>query len=79
MIKEEITRRIRAGDEPYTGSSDYVFCPYCGFAHSTRWGWEEFPELYEEGEHKLTCDNCKQMFYLDTIVDYFYETRKEEE
>lgn len=59
-----------------TGSSDYVICPYCGYAMDTCYGYEDFPELYEEGDHVITCPECDQDFILNTSISYYYETEK---
>nr|DAV58121.1 MAG TPA: zinc-ribbon domain protein [Caudoviricetes sp.] len=62
-----------------TFSSDYIICPYCGNALDTKYGYEDFPELYEEGDHELECDECGKTFILETMVSYSYETRKPDE
>lgn len=63
-------------EEVDTFSSDYVICPYCGEAMDTCYGYEDFPELYEEGDHLVTCPNCDKEFVLETSISYYYETHK---
>lgn len=70
--------QIKAGKNADTSSSDYVICPYCGDATETCYGYEDFPELYEEGEHSITCEECGRSFVLQTTVSYFYETKRVE-
>ena len=53
---EKIRGSIEEG-EPDTFSSDYVVCPYCGNAISDE-DLVDYPELYEDGEHELLCDEC---------------------
>ena len=55
----------------------FVFiCPYCGCALPTDLGYEDFPEIYEEGDHKLTCPECDKDFRLTTRVSYSWETER---
>lgn len=65
-------------EEIDTCSRDYVICPYCGNALETCVGYEDFPELYEDGEHTITCSECGKDFVLETSISYFYETHKKE-
>jgi uncharacterized Zn-finger protein len=66
-------------EEVDTFSSDYVICPYCGEAMDNCYGYEDFPELYEEGDHLVTCPNCDKEFVLETSISYYYETHKKGE
>jgi hypothetical protein len=55
-------------------------CPFCsGKALDTEYGYEDFPELYEEGDHELECSGCGKTFIMETMVSYSYETRKPDE
>lgn len=64
-------------DEEFdTYSTDYVICPHCGYAIPTDFGYEDFPEAYEDGDHEITCPECDKNFILETSVSYSYETRK---
>lgn len=63
-------------EDPDTFSSNYVICPYCGNALPTDLGYADFPELYEDGEHKLTCPECDKDFRLTTSVSYSWETER---
>lgn len=40
-------------------------CPYCG---------EEWWELYEEGDHTVTCPSCDHDFIVRTSVRYSFST-----
>lgn len=82
-IKLEALERSRdsiANPDDYGGidtfSEDYVICPYCGDAVEVDIGYEEFPELYEDGDHELECDGCGKKFILETSVSYYYKTRR---
>lgn len=77
---KQIQSDIQSGKENVdTFSSDYVICPYCGYAHPTDYGYEDFPELYEDGEHSIECFNCEKTFVLTTMVSYSWKTEKENE
>lgn len=81
-LRDETTKAIQDAEEDETidtGSSDYVFCPYCGEAMETDYGYEDFPEIYEEGEHTITCPECNKDFILETSCSWYYETKKREE
>lgn len=70
-------RNAKPGEAIDTFSSDYVICPYCGEAIETNVGYEDFPEIYEEGTHKIECYECGRVFELFTRVSYSWETSKE--
>lgn len=77
--KDDISQAIRDGDENVdTGSSHWVFCPYCGEPMSTEWGYCDFPELYIEGDHMVECPECEKTFILESSCSWYYETRKVE-
>lgn len=76
---ERVQERVRAAEPdetPDTWSSDYVICPYCGEAMDTNVGYEDFPEIYEDGDHQVECPECGKVFTLETSVSYTWETRK---
>lgn len=76
---EEVQEAIKEGEEDVdTGSSDYVICPYCGEAIETCYGYEDFPELYEEGDNEIECPECEKTFIMNTSISYYYETRKKD-
>ena len=64
--------------ETDTFSSDYVVCPYCGAAIDEA-DLIDYPELYEDGEHEITCEDCGKEFKVETMVSYDWETHKMEE
>ena len=77
--KNSIVQAIKDGEEDVdTGSSDYVICPYCGETLETCYGYEDFPELYEEGEHEIECTECKNNFIMESSCSWYYETSKRE-
>ncbi len=78
-IQADVKEAQTTGDDPDTMSGEYVVCPYCGYAHETCLGYEDFPEIYEEGSHKIECDECGKEFELETMVSRSWETRKAEE
>ncbi|MBR1738310.1 MAG: hypothetical protein IJ736_15110 [Firmicutes bacterium] len=59
-----------------TWSDEFVICPHCGYADPTEWGFEDFPEIYEDGEHEVECPECEKKFVLETHISYFYKTKK---
>ena len=78
MDQERIKKEFdELGDEYDTWSTDYVICPHCGYAIPTDLGYEDFPEIYQEDDHKIDCPECEKTFILETRVSYSYETRKE--
>ncbi len=77
-VQADIEEAKTTGEEVDTWSDDYVICPYCGHAHETCLGYEDFPEIYEEGSHKVECDECGKTFELETSVSYSWETGKVE-
>ncbi len=77
LEKTQMAIKQAAPDEKVdTWSSDYVICPYCGEALKTDLGYEDFPEIYEDGEHELDCPECGRIFILNTCVSYSWETEK---
>lgn len=77
MKNDILFRGIRQDNhEVDTFSSNYIICPYCGNALDIEYGYEDFPELYEEGDHELECSECGKTFIMETMVSYYYETRK---
>lgn len=76
---KNIQDAIRNNEEDVdTGSSDYVICPYCGEEMETCYGYEDFPEIYEEGEHEIECPECERTFILESSCSWYYETKKKE-
>ncbi|MCM1167094.1 MAG: hypothetical protein NC401_13900 [Ruminococcus sp.] len=78
---EQTQAAIRAAEHDEmvdTRSDDYIICPYCGAALETDVGYADFPEIYEEGDHELECEECGKTFVLNTIVSYSWETEKKD-
>lgn len=74
---KRIQKEIAAGEEFVdTWSDDYVICPHCGTAMETDLSYDDFPEIYEEGEHTIECDVCGKMFVLETEASFSWQTRK---
>ena len=73
----QVQQDIRDGEtDADTSSSYYIICPYCGYAMDTCYGYEDFPELYEEGEHEIECPECEKTYIMETNISYNYETRR---
>lgn len=51
-------------------------CPHCG--HECNVSDNEWWELYEEGEHEVTCPSCDQDFTVSTHVSYSFSTDSQE-
>lgn len=76
----QVQQDIRDGEtDADTSSSYYIICPYCGYAMDTCYGYEDFPELYEEGEHEIECPECEKTYIMETNISYDYETRRTDE
>ena len=75
---DDFYEQAEDGEEFDTWSSDFVICPYCGYAIPTDFGYEDFPEIYEDGDHDLECPECEKTFVLETSVSYSWETTRKE-
>ena len=49
-----------------------VRCPACG--HSWKVGDNDDYDLYEDGEHEVSCSNCNHDFQVTTHVSYRFES-----
>ena len=77
QIRLELAQKLAEEEKSFdTFSDSFVICPYCGNALCTDVSYSDFPEIYEEGDHKLTCPECDKDFILNTYVSYSYETEK---
>jgi len=59
-------------------SSNRVRCPNCTHQMSPN---DDLYELYEEGTHEICCDECGEIFEVETSVSYSFESpalKKEE-
>lgn len=56
--------------------NDKPKCPHCG--HDCCVIDNEWWELYEEGEHEVTCPSCDQDFTVSTSVSYSFSTDSQE-
>ena len=65
-------------DEPDTFSDKYIVCPYCGSAMEGSNVMIDIPELGEDGEHELECEDCGKKFEVETMVSVDWETHKME-
>lgn len=50
-------------------------CPHCGQECSV--SENEWWNLYEEGEHEVTCPSCDEDFSVSTRVRYSFSTDKQ--
>lgn len=75
---QDAIKTAEPGEKINTFSTDYVICPYCGNGMETNCGYEDFPEIYEEGDHEIKCPECEKLFILSTSVSYSWETEKAE-
>lgn len=74
---EHIRESIIEG-EPDTLSDEYIVCPYCGAALEGNDTMIDFPELGEDGEHELECEDCGKKFKVESMVSVDWETSKME-
>lgn len=72
---EDVRQSIKEG-EPDTFSSDYIICPYCGFAFEPDF---EDDYLFEDGDHTYECEECDKEFTVTTMVSYSWETERMED
>ena len=77
--EERTVEKIKRGESTSTFAEDNVICPWCGSIRRTNVGWEDFPEIYEDGTHEMVCDECGKLFELTTRVSYSYDTERIEE
>ena len=75
---DDFYKDAEEGETFDTWSDEFVICPYCGYAIPTDLGYEDFPELYEDGGHDIDCPECEKSFVLETSVSYSWETKKKE-
>ena len=72
--RENIIAEIDSGERFEVAYEDEIFCPYCGRVYE----FDCEPELYEEGDHDLTCDYCEKTFTCETDISYSYSTKRQE-
>ncbi|MDQ5978809.1 MAG: hypothetical protein QG602_1783 [Verrucomicrobiota bacterium] len=58
-------------------ANDNPKCPHCGCECSV--SHNEWWNLYEEGEHEVTCPSCDQDFTVSTRVSYSFSTDNQED
>lgn len=71
----EINEKIQAfqESEQETDFEDNVICPYCGGVNEANGESEVF---YNEGYHEYDCGDCGNKFEVETMISYYYTTRK---
>lgn len=75
---DDFYKDAEEGETFDTWSDEFVICPHCGYAIPTDLGYEDFPEIYEDGDHEIDCPECEKTFVLETAVSYSWETKKKE-
>ena len=69
---------LEEGEIPDTGDDTLCICPWCGYSFG--WlGYEDCPEMNEEGEFDMTCEECGKEYTLTTSVSFYYETERKGE
>ncbi|MDE6780855.1 MAG: hypothetical protein K2J40_05280 [Ruminococcus sp.] len=77
--QQETIKEAESDEDIDTYSSWYVICPYCGNAHRTDYCYEDFPEIYEDGDHELECSECGKLFVLHTDISYSWKTSRKQQ
>jgi uncharacterized Zn-finger protein len=50
-------------------------CPHCGYV--CRIADHEWWELYDDGDHEVTCPSCDREFTVETCVSYSFSTNEQ--
>lgn len=66
---------LEEGEIPDTADDTLCICPWCGYSFGYL-GYADCPEMNEEGEHNMTCEECGKNYTLTTSVSFFYETER---
>lgn len=53
-----------------------IVCPYCEEEQQYQGGCKQAKVFFAEGNHKMGCWLCKEVFYINTEMVYVYETKK---
>lgn len=74
-MDEQIKENIES--ENWEISSMQIICPYCGYSRDVEYEMcfgECCPDVYEEGEEKITCPECGHTFKLIKEISWDYTT-----
>lgn len=74
--EERTVADIQSGDETSTSCEDNVICPWCGCVYKTNVGYADWPEIFEDGEHDMVCEECGKPFRMTTNISYSYDTER---
>lgn len=74
MNTEKLEALKRDGWAEFFGMPQPV-CPHCGTSQDVV--NNEWWQLYEEGEHDVTCHDCANDFMVSTRVRYSFDRQKE--
>ena len=69
---------LEEGEIPDTGNNALCICPWCGYSFGYL-GYADCPEMNEEGEEDMGCEEGGKEFTLITTVSFYYETERKGE
>lgn len=69
---------LEDGEIPDTGNDTLCICPWCGYSFGFL-GYEDCPEMNEEGDYDMECEECGREFTLETTISFFYDTKRKGE
>lgn len=67
---------LKASDKYDFWGQDSPKCPHCG--HVAEISANDWYQLYEEGEHEVTCPSCDEDFTVSTRVSFSFSTDNQE-
>jgi transposase-like protein len=71
-----VKKSIETAENGYSYCEEDIYCPHCGKCHEV-YSWYD-DELYEDGEHDFTCEDCDEEFTVITNISYSFDTEKKE-
>ena len=73
----KLFKALREGDRLDFFGNDSPKCPHCGIECDV--SANDWWQLYEEGEHEVSCPSCDNDFFVSTHVHHFFSTDTQEE
>lgn len=72
-------KELREFPDREVNHDSYVRCQHCGHCHDVSdWDSDYNTEKYEDGTHRVNCDECEKVFEFETNVSYSYTSREME-
>jgi DNA-directed RNA polymerase subunit RPC12/RpoP len=64
-------KRLEHSDEDES-HKHMVRCPHCRHIMHISERFDDYPIIYEEGEHEIDCDACEKHYTINVNVEYSY-------